>query len=102
MQRRTLRLADLPAVLAEAERLAAGYDRAGHWTLGQVCQHLARVIELSLDGFPSRMPWWMGLVARWFVLPRMLRHQALSGRFPAPEYLQPPDEVEDCQGVDRL
>src|SRR5262249_62161381 len=89
MQRRTIRLVDFPAVLTEAERLAAGYDRAGTWTLAQVCHHLARVIELSLDGFPARMPWVMRLGARWLVLPRILRHQVFQRRFPAPDYLQP-------------
>jgi hypothetical protein len=102
MQRRTLRLVDFPAVLAEVERLAAGYDRAGIWTLAQMCHHLARVIELSLDGFPGRMPWVMRLGARWLVLPRILRHQVFQRRFPAPDYLQPPDGAEDRQGIERL
>jgi hypothetical protein len=102
IQRRTIRLVDFPAVLAEVERLRAGYDRAGAWTLAQVCDHLARVIELSLDGFPSRMPWPMRLVARWLVLPRFLRHQQFRRRFPAPDYLQPPDGAEDRQSVERL
>jgi hypothetical protein len=102
IQRRNLRLVDFPAVLAEAERLGAGYDRAGTWSLAQVCDHLARVIELSLDGFPSRMPWPVRLVARWMMLPRILRHRQFRRRFPAPGYLQPPDGAEDRQGVERL
>jgi hypothetical protein len=103
MERRTLRLHNYDAALADAEALlAAGYDRAGAWSLGQTCQHLATVMELSLDGFRSRLSWPIRLMARWFFLGRMLRHDVIRRRFPAPDYLQPAANADDREGLERL
>ena len=103
MDRRALRLHNYDAILAEAAALlASGYDRVGSWGLGQVCHHLAAVMEQSLDGFPSRSPWPVRLVARWFVLGRVLRHRVFRRRFPAPTFLQPPAVSDDREGLDRL
>src|SRR5947209_6592678 len=58
MERRDLRFRSYDDVLADAGAvLLSGYGRAGNWSLGQVCHHLAAVMEMSLDGFPSRFPW---------------------------------------------
>jgi hypothetical protein len=103
MERRTLHFADFDAVLREADSLlAAGYDRAGSWGLAQVCHHLATVVEMSLDGFPSRLPWPVRQLARWFVLPGILRREVFRRRVSAPAYLMPPDAAEDGAGLARL
>jgi hypothetical protein len=54
---------------AEVERVvaaeAAGRVRPlGNWSAAQVLQHLGRLIEFSLDGFPFRYPWHLRLGAR--------------------------------------
>jgi hypothetical protein len=41
-------------VLPEVERLLAGHTTAGRWTLGQICNHLATAIRLTLD-VPARL-----------------------------------------------
>jgi hypothetical protein len=103
MERRPLRLHDFDEVLRDAEALlAAGYDRAGSWGLAQVCHHLAALIERSLDGFPSRFPWPVRLVARWFVLGRVLRHRVFRRRVSAPKYLLPPDAADEREALERL
>jgi hypothetical protein len=103
MERRALRLHSYDAALSEATALlGSGYDRVGNWGLGQVCHHLAAVMERSLDGFPSRFPWPVRLVARWFVLGRVLKHRVFRRRFPAPPFLQPPVVADDREGLDRL
>jgi hypothetical protein len=103
MERRTLRLPTYDAVLADAESLlASGYDRAGTWSLGQACHHLAAAMERSLDGFPSRLPWPVRLLARWFVLGRMLRHRVFRRTIAAPPYMQPPAAADDRAGLGRL
>src|SRR5262249_26306599 len=103
MERRTLRLADYDAILREAEALLrAGYERAGNWGLGQVCDHLATIMEMSLDGVPGRFPWPVRLVARWLFLPRILRHRVFRRRFPAPAFALPADSADDARGVLRL
>jgi hypothetical protein len=47
--RRTLAFAGLDDVLPEVERLLAGHTTGGRWTLGQICNHLATAIRLTLD-----------------------------------------------------
>src|SRR5690349_4688262 len=103
MERRTLRLPDYDALLADADHLLArGYDRAGNWNLGQVCYHLAALMELSLDGFPARFPWPVRLLARWFSMPRILRHEVFRRRFPAPAFVVPPEVADDEAGGGQL
>jgi hypothetical protein len=97
------RLPSYDAVLTEADSLlVSGYNGPGNWRLGQVCHHLAAVMEMSLDGFPSRLPWRVRLVAHWFVLGRVLKHRVFRRRFAAPDFVQPPDPADDRTGVKRL
>jgi hypothetical protein len=103
MTRRTLRFHDFDAVLADATALlGSGYHRVGKWGLGEMAEHLARVMELSLDGFPSLFPWPMRLAARWFALGSMLRHRPFRMTFAAPPYLQPAPGSDDRAGFERL
>lgn len=52
MKRRSLALNDFDALAGEAERLGeTGYEKVGRWNLAQACEHLAIVMEGSLDGF---------------------------------------------------
>jgi hypothetical protein len=103
MERRTLRYHDYDDVLRDAESLlSSGYDRAGNWGLGHAAHHLATIMEMSLDGFPSLFPWPVRLAARWLVLGRVLRHRVFRRRVPAPSFARPPDDAEDRAGVDRL
>jgi hypothetical protein len=55
--RRTVQFADLDEVVAEARRLHAdGYTRAGNWSLGQCCNHLAKGLDLTVDRYSFRLP----------------------------------------------
>jgi hypothetical protein len=101
--RRTLHFHNYDEVLADAGALSAhGYERAGQWGLGQICHHLAAAMEQSLDGFPSLLPWPVRLVARWFVLKKVLRHDPFRRTVAAPVYLLPPDTNDDPSGLARL
>jgi hypothetical protein len=103
MERRTVRFPGYDDVVAEAESLlASGYDRAGNWGLAQVCHHLAAVMEMSLDGFPSRFPWFVRLGARWFVLGSILKHRVFRRRVAAPQFLLPPDPADEATALARL
>src|SRR5262249_32953389 len=52
MPRRKLDLRDLAAVLNEVKRLHQhNYDKTGEWNLAQICDHLTKVINGSIDGF---------------------------------------------------
>lgn len=34
----------------------SGYDRAGNWSLGQVCNHLAAGVDLTTSGIGAKIP----------------------------------------------
>ena len=101
--RRTLHFADYDAVTADAEALlATGYERVGSWRLGQVCSHLAKAVEKSLDGYPKVLPAPLRLLARWFALGKILSRQPQNRRFPTAPYLVPADAEADEAGLDAL
>ncbi|MCE9548059.1 MAG: DUF1569 domain-containing protein [Planctomycetia bacterium] len=62
--RRTLRFASTDEVLAEVERLVAApqVQRLGNWTLAQAISHLARSLDISVDGAKFRVAWYIRLV----------------------------------------
>jgi hypothetical protein len=77
--RRRLAFADLDGVMPAVDRLLAGHDTVGTWSLGQICSHLAAAFHLSVDGVPPAAPQAFrrtaGVAIRWVVLYR--------GRIPA-------------------
>src|SRR5580658_10196199 len=76
--RRQLKFNTLDDILADVERLAQGNVRAlGNWSPGQNLEHLAIVINGSLDGIDVRASIFMRLVAR------MFRKRMLKMRMPA-------------------
>jgi hypothetical protein len=91
-------------VLREAESLrTSGYERAGNWDLARVCNHLAIVMEMSLDGFPMRpFPRLVRWAARCLFLGSILRHQVFRWQIPAPHFTLPPDTHDDWAAVERL
>jgi hypothetical protein len=52
-ERRDLTFTSLDDVMPDVERLLAGHKTVGRWTLGQICNHLATAIGLTLD-VPAR------------------------------------------------
>ena len=77
-KRRTLTFASLDEVMPEVDRLLAGHTTVGHWTLGQICNHLTKAITGSVEGFTFRAPWFVRSV----VAPLVLRNILKSGRMP--------------------
>lgn len=103
MTRRTLRFHTYDDVRAEIDRLlASGYTRSGKWSLGQMADHLAKVMEMSLDGYPMMMPFFVRWVIRWIAWKKVMGHVQMSRSVQAPKWLMPPDAVEDQAGVARL
>jgi hypothetical protein len=77
--RREVHYTSFDEVLADAERLAAGPVRLlGNWTYGQILEHLAKVLEMSIDGFDAKAPWYIRLVAG-----LLLKRRFLAGPMPA-------------------
>jgi hypothetical protein len=67
--RRGLHFSTIDEALAEGERVAMA-DRAGrvrclgNWTLGQNLGHLATWVQMSFDGVPMKVPWFVRLFMR--------------------------------------
>jgi hypothetical protein len=55
--RRKLLFASLEQVTPDVERLLAGHVTLGRWSLGQICNHLALALRLSMEGVPEKEPW---------------------------------------------
>ena len=77
--RRQLRYDSYQDLLNDAERLAVSEVRTlGNWSLGQMLGHLARAMEMSIDGADFKAPWPVRFVVRLF-----FRQRFLSGPLPA-------------------
>ena len=55
--RRALSFSDLDEVMPEVDWLLEGHTTTGHWSLGQICNHLGTWIQCSVEGFPEQAPW---------------------------------------------
>jgi hypothetical protein len=64
--RRRLRFNSLDELRAEVERLAAAprVQTLGNWSLGQILQHLAATMEMSLSGSDYTPPWLVRVLAK--------------------------------------
>lgn len=84
--RRELSFPTLDAATAVARHLlVAGYSRAGKWSLGQVCGHVALFVRMPIDGIPP-LPLRLviaGFLVRNTVGPHYKRKMLASGKIPA-------------------
>ena len=77
--RRAVRYDSYQDLLDDAERLAVSdVQSLGNWSLGQALGHLARAMEMSVEGSELKAPWLVRFVARVFY-----RQRFLSGPMPA-------------------
>lgn len=58
-ERRTLSFSSMDDILRDVDALdsAATRHATGNWSPAEVVQHVAKLIEFSLDGFTFTMPW---------------------------------------------
>lgn len=78
--RRKLHFESFDDILNDAERVvAADAGTTGNWSLGQILEHLATVMEKSIDGFQSRAPWPIRWITRTFLKGKVLRDGMKSG-----------------------
>jgi hypothetical protein len=78
--RRELRFDSLSEAIRDAETLLAkGYDKAGNWTLSQVCDHLSDWLTYPIDGFPK---------APFFIAPVLWLIKVTVGKRKIAGYLQ--------------
>jgi hypothetical protein len=84
--RRTLRYASLDEVMPDVERLLQGHTTVGHWSLPQICRHLATVMRRIVD-LPASTP---SDPSRW--VPEAEKRQVLESGL-LPEGLPGPPEL---------
>ena len=90
----------------EAAHRAGTLRQTGFWTPGENLDHVAKVWELSLDGFPpeARVPFFIRIVAR-LMKGRMTSGKTLPSGFKIPkggEYMLPRAGCSLDEGLDRL
>lgn len=102
IERRSLTLATLDDVMPEVDRLLVGYTRAGNWTLGQACWHLALVIEFTMDGPAELGPHVLEEHARSVVKRRLLKSGVMASGIDVPGSPMPPAGLDDRVEAERL
>jgi hypothetical protein len=64
-KRRTVRFSTLPEIVRDAELLLPHHATVGNWSFGQIGEHLAKIMNGSIDGLDFQAPWF----ARWVIAP---------------------------------
>lgn len=97
-ERRVLDFASLHELMPDVERLLKGHVTVGNWTLGQICNHLARAIHYSAESpaateAPTREQ-------------DVTRKLFFRGRFPdgrpAPPGTEPREGLDDAREAEKL
>jgi hypothetical protein len=100
-ERRQLHFNNIEDILADVNHLADSREiRAlGNWTPGQVFQHVATVMNKSIDGFDRHLPWPLRFGLRLFMKNRVLYKPMAPGfKLPkrtAEEIVSPPIPTEE-------
>ncbi|MGB2985852.1 MAG: DUF1569 domain-containing protein [Phycisphaerae bacterium] len=100
-QRRSLVFADVFQIMPEVRRLVPAHRTVANWSLGQICEHLARSFVGSMEGFDLSNH----RIKRFFLRRKML-HVALTKGIPrdytVDENLTPPPKVDLREAVGAL
>ncbi len=109
MTRRQLRFDTLADAVRDAETLLAnGYDKAGKWSLGQCCGHLANWLTYPLDGFPKiplvlrPVMWVMRKTIGRPKYERYVREQTFPTGAPTVPQSVPAPDANDAEAVAKL
>jgi hypothetical protein len=97
-ERRTLDFAHLDELMPEVERCLQGYETVGNWSLGQICNHLARAIHYSAESPPATET---PTREQEVVLKMFFRGRFPDGR-PAPPGTEPREGLDDAREADKL
>ncbi|QDU48418.1 DUF1569 domain-containing protein [Gimesia panareensis] len=104
-KRRTISYATLQEIADDAVRLhAAGAPTTGNWSQGQIYEHVARLMDGSLDGFDFTAAWPLRKIAKFVIKPRIFKKGMPAGfqlKGDAGKALLP-DPVADQAGLDHL
>ncbi len=101
-QRRSLQFSEMREVIADIQLLHdAGYDRAGNWSLSQVCDHLAVFFRGSLDGFTQKLPWIIRVLFGRMIFRSIIR-KGMGEGIKVPKGFLPGDARDDARAATEL
>lgn len=101
--RRTLSFASLDRVMPEVDRLLdEGYSPSGNWTLGQMCHHLTKSIQGSVEGYGMNAPWLVRRTVGPIVLRRLLKTQRMPAGLKTAKSILPRSDHDDRAEVEAL
>ena len=111
-RRRVVAFASIDELLADVEAIIEAQQSGrlhatGGWTPAQICEHLAKMVEFSYDGFPFRASWPVRIashLAKWIAWKRFVDWSLQPGyKLPARfQALVPDARAEFSASVARL
>ena len=94
--RRKLSFDTFEEILTEVdELLESGYEQAGNWSLGQICNHLAIFLRGSVEGFSFKLPAPIRFLLYHLIFKRILRDKKMATGVRVPKSFLPPEEKRD-------
>lgn len=77
---------------------SSSYQRAGNWSLGQACDHLAKSFNAMIDGYGFQAAWPMRTLAR-VSMPFVFRVKRVPSGTKIPQRFEPAADISDAQGI---
>jgi hypothetical protein len=100
--RRALAFASLDEVMPDVDRLLGGHTTVGNWSLGQICNHLARAFAGSVEGFPIQAPWLVRTTLGPIILRKILKEGKMAEGIKLPEEVRPKPGLDDRAEAEAL
>jgi len=88
--------------MPDVDILLEGYRTVGHWTLGQICNHLSTLIQESVAGSQVRAPWLVRKTLGPLILRQILKTERIRPGLKLPRYLLPKSDLDDRAEAEAL
>jgi hypothetical protein len=101
--RRSLRFSSYQQILDEVRKLSGAPTRQlGNWSLGQICEHLAKSMDMAIDGATFKPALYIRLIAPW--LKKRMISRPMSPGFSLPKDAAGllPEEISTAAGLAML
>lgn len=103
--RRQVSYQTLDDIVVDAERMAAaGAPTTGNWSKGQIFEHVALIMDMTVNGFTFTLNPFVRFFAKTFFLKRFLKNGMPSGFKPSKPVAQKvvPEETDEQQALNHL
>jgi uncharacterized protein DUF1569 len=101
--RRSLRFSSYQEILDEVRKLSGTPTRQlGNWSLGQICGHLAKGMDMAIDGAMFRPPLHIRLIAPWLKKRMITRPMSPGFTLPKDAAALLPDPASAAEGLAKL